>query len=48
MVRRARSAGDGEIDEVAGVQPVDTDLGDAIVYIYVDNGDADVGFGAGI
>ena len=34
MVRRARSAGDDEIDEVAGVQPEDTDLGDAIRYIY--------------
>ena len=48
MVRRARSAGDDVVDEVAGVQPEDTDLGDAIVYIYVDNDDADVGFGAGM
>ena len=48
MVRRARSAGDDVVDGVAGVQPEDTDLGDAIVYIYVDNGDADVGFGAGM
>ena len=36
MVRRARSAGDDVVDGVAGVQPEDTDLGDAIVYIYVD------------
>ena len=48
MVRRARSAGDDVVDGVAGVQPEDTDLGDAVVYIYVDNGDADVGFGAGM
>ena len=41
MVRRACSAGDDVVDGVAGVQPEDTDLGDAIVYIYVDNDDAD-------
>ena len=33
MVQRARSAGDDVVDGVAGVQPEDTDLGDAIVYI---------------
>ena len=34
MVLRARSAGDDAVDVVAGVQPEDTDLGDAIGYIY--------------
>ena len=34
MVRRAPRAGDDAIDEVAGVQLVDTDLGYAIGYIY--------------